>query len=367
MRRVERSSRCLVVLGVLLLLPSVPGIYAEPFPSNENLESRNVALRLRKLVFTSGMQQAADGKYSCNGLEIFQGEGGGSGFIVREDGTIVTNWHVAEKTVLMEAEFADKSRFEVNNIRVGVPELDIAILKINSQKRFTPVALGDSEKVSPRDKVLAVGNTLLMGLNITEGQVSQVVRSEEGRATVIRHTAQIAPGNSGGALYKGKKVIGVNASVNVALGGISGFNNAIPINLAKPFLDDPRYMNRLLPLRDVFNPSPDRLTKNLVPVLSTNGQVAGATAKGPGIAMEVLQTGSLEDYMIVVQSPGKDLGILAVARGSQNSLIGCGDVPAADAEALLLSSKYPQEVGIAIVNKDSSPANFGLFIGKINW
>ncbi len=255
------------------------------FPTNKELEMRNAALMMEGFMFTAGMRPNQKNQPNCVGLEMVPAKWSGSGFLVRSDGTIVTNYHVASKALKGIAKFSDGSSYEIGNIKVYHSLEDIAIMKLSGQKQFPATSLGDSDRVEARDKVLAVGNPLGMGINITEGQISQVVKDEKSNAVVIRHTAQIAPGNSGGALYRGSQVIGVNASVNLASGAqFTGFNNAIPINKVKALLSNPKY-DRVIPLSQAFPTNVETIVQISKDIKAVNGQVPAAAANKPGMSV----------------------------------------------------------------------------------
>lgn len=344
------------------------------FPTLDDLARKNVGLKMEWIVFGSGLQRDENGRLIMDnqgrnvcggrGFEILLGGGGGSGFLVGRDGTIVTNYHVARMAIRGWAEFKDGASYEIKNIKVYDPISDIAILKISAERPFDHVTLGDSEKVDQMDRVLAVGKP--MGgrtINTTEGMISEVVKDDYDKAVKIVHTAPITSGNSGGALYKGDKVIGVNVAVRVhpQFGGQTGFNHAVPINKAKKLLEDPQY-NILIPLKAAFPPDAQKIFAKVrefgEPVAAEKGQVPGATGGKPGSWALKLRAYELEDLLISVTSQGK-VGILVYDEGSQ--LIGCGK------EGLFLGNDYPKNIIILVVNGDSQPANFGLSVFKINW
>lgn len=359
-----------LLIIVFVTFPS-SGI-AQIEPSNKYLAERNVALIMEGFTFTSGLQPNQQGIPNCIGTEIIRGGCHGSGFITKEDGTIVTNFHVIRRTTRGQAKFEDGSTFEIRNIKVYDPINDLAILKISGERRFSKVNLGDSNQVEPRDKVLAVGNPMGMGINVTEGRISQVVRDDNRVVAIIRHTAAIAPGNSGGALFKGENVIGVNVStiVNPQIGGSTGFHQAIPINKAKELLQNPEY-NRLIPLQNAFPPDAASIIQKIKAsgpegvLHAVNGQVPAATPEKGGIWPLAFSVYEMEDILVFVESPGKDLRIIIADAGGK--LIGCGDEKMPDYEMLFFSSEYRQEIVIGVVNFDKQPANFGLKVFKIIW
>jgi len=174
-----------------------------------------------------------------NGTSRKQRIGGGSGFLVSNDGLILTNKHVVDDN---DADYLvilnDGSEFEA--VVLGVdPFNDLAIIKIEGEN-FPIVTLGDSNTIMIGQTVIAIGNSLGEFQNtVTKGVVSGVDRrvfaSGAGGGEIIEEAIQtdaaINPGNSGGPLINlAGHVIGVNTAISRA-GQLIGF--AIPINTAK--------------------------------------------------------------------------------------------------------------------------------------
>ncbi|MFZ2445110.1 MAG: S1C family serine protease [Syntrophobacteraceae bacterium] len=329
-----------------------------------------MALKMVQFDFASGLRPDQNGKPNGNGVELIESGSSGSGFLVSDDGTIVTNYHVARKTVKGEALFQEGSRFEIRNIKVYDRPNDIAILKISGQKAFPACTLGDSNTAEPRDKVLAVGNPLGMGLNITEGSISQVVRNDLKEAERINHTATITSGNSGGALYRGNEVMGINAAVmvNPAYGGSTGFFYAIPINKAKRLLEDPQY-NRLLRLEQIFPPNVEAIASKAKQLDGKTGQIPAGKQKGntvePGAWKIGFQTLALSDYGFVVESASNNISIVLL--DSNDKLKGFGKKKQNQYLPLFLNSSYPEQYTVVVLNFDTKPVNFGLKTYQIAW
>lgn len=179
--------------------------------------------------------------------------GGGTGFVISEDGLIVTNKHVvseddAEYTVV----FNDGKEYEAR-VLAKDQILDIAIVKIDA-KSLKPLPLGDSDAINIGQTVIAIGNTLAEYKNtVTRGVVSGIDREVRaidgrGRSEVIQEAIQtdaaINPGNSGGPLLNLRgEVIGINTAVNRD-GQSIGF--AIPINPAKRSVESVKKHGRII-------------------------------------------------------------------------------------------------------------------------
>ncbi len=159
----------------------------------------------------------------------------GSGFIIDEKGTILTNSHVVSQADEVEVELADGRKFKAEV--VGADEkTDIAVIKIQSDANLPTVKLGDSSKVRPGDWVMAIGNPFGLEHTVTVGVVSAKGRLIGGGpyAKFIQTDASINPGNSGGPLFDiDGEVIGINTMIYA---GGQGIGFAIPIDLAKQLL-----------------------------------------------------------------------------------------------------------------------------------
>ena len=163
--------------------------------------------------------------------------GQGSGFIISEQGDILTNAHVVNGTDQVTVKLKDGRSFE--GYVEGIDEItDLAVVRINTAGEALPVSkLGDSDDVSVGDWAIAVGNPLGLDNTVTLGIVSTLKRSSTAvgipnkRIDFIQTDAAINPGNSGGPLLNANgEVIGINTAIRADAMGI-GF--AIPINKAK--------------------------------------------------------------------------------------------------------------------------------------
>ncbi|HWP34950.1 MAG TPA: DegQ family serine endoprotease, partial [Thermodesulfobacteriota bacterium] len=163
-------------------------------------------------------------------------QGIGSGFIVSEDGYILTNNHVVEDAEEIVVRLADEREFRARVVGRD-PKTDIALIKIDVPgEKLTPVRLGDSDALEVGEWVLAIGNPFGLDHSVTAGIVSA-----KGRVIgagpyddFIQTDAPINPGNSGGPLVNlSGEVVGISTAI-VAQGQGVGF--AIPINLAKQLL-----------------------------------------------------------------------------------------------------------------------------------
>lgn len=166
--------------------------------------------------------------------------GTGSGVIMTEDGTIMTNAHVVSGAQSITVRVMDGTEYEATLL--GVDEkTDLAVIKIDATG-LTPAEFGDSSSIVQGEIAVAIGNPLGLAFegSVTQGIISAVSREIEvdGRTmTYIQTDAAINPGNSGGALVNGSgQVIGIN-SVKVSSSDVEGLGFAIPISVALPIAE----------------------------------------------------------------------------------------------------------------------------------
>ena len=167
----------------------------------------------------------------------------GSGFIIHEDGFLITNFHVieSETQILVEVYHQNSGQLERRNYRevriVATNKYaDLALLKIEDKDAptFVPTPLGDADELGVGERVFAVGSPLGLERTVTEGIVSSKTRPIQGEL-YLQTTTQINPGNSGGPLFNLRgEVVGVT-NMKVAYGEGIGF--AIPVQTVKRFLN----------------------------------------------------------------------------------------------------------------------------------
>ena len=167
-------------------------------------------------------------------------QGSGSGFVIRQDGVILTNNHVVEDAKEITVTLTDKQEYAAKVLGRD-PKTDLAVLKIEPKGELPVAKLGDSDNLQVGDWVMAIGNPFGLSNTVTAGIVSA-----KGRVigagpydNFIQTDASINPGNSGGPLYnEGGEVVGINSAIYSQSGGNIGIGFAIPINLAKQLLPE---------------------------------------------------------------------------------------------------------------------------------
>ena len=163
----------------------------------------------------------------------------GSGVIVGDDGTVITNNHVIEGADEVKVALSDGREFK-SKIVLKDDKVDLAVLKIDTKDKLPPLPLGNSDSAEVGDLVLAIGDPFGVGQTVTSGIVSGLARENIGVSDFgffIQTDASINPGNSGGALVNMKgELIGINSAIFSKGGGSNGIGFAIPANLVKVFL-----------------------------------------------------------------------------------------------------------------------------------
>ena len=176
--------------------------------------------------------------------------GSGSGFIISEDGYIVTNNHVVEEATRITVELFDRRRFD--NVRLVGRDAttDIALLKLDADD-LSAATLGTSDGSRVGEWVLAVGSpgftagpspltmSVTAGIISAKGRNIRIIDETSAIEDFIQTDAAINPGNSGGPLVNARgEVIGVNAAIASRSGTYEGYGFAVPIDLAREVIDD---------------------------------------------------------------------------------------------------------------------------------
>lgn len=167
-------------------------------------------------------------------------QGIGSGFILDEEGYIVTNHHVIDDADAVTVRLDDRREFAAEIVGSD-PQTDLALLKIDAEGGLPYVALGDSDAVRVGEDVFAVGNPFGLGGTVTTGIVSATGRNIHAGpyADFIQTDAAINRGNSGGPLFNmDGEVIGVNSAIYSPTGGSVGIGFAVASNIAADVVED---------------------------------------------------------------------------------------------------------------------------------
>jgi serine protease Do len=241
--------------------------------------------------------------------------GGGTGFIITNDGLIATNRHVVEAAQKgLTVVTADGTSYQATVAAVD-PTLDFALIKVDA-KNLPVVTLGDSDALEVGQNVIAVGNALGQFQNtVTTGVISAKERdiqagagnSTEALANLLQTDAAINPGNSGGPLVNlAGQVVGVNTAVSESAQGI-GF--AIPINQARQAIDS--YTSGGKIIRASLGVRYVPVTKEVAQLyklpVDTGALLRGSQAAPAVIAGSPAATAGLKEGDIILSFDGKKL------------------------------------------------------------
>jgi serine protease Do len=159
-------------------------------------------------------------------------QGEGSGFIVNQDGIVLTNAHVVQGASEVTVKLTDRREFRAK-VLGSDPATDVAVLRIDA-KHLPVVKLGDPSQARVGDWVVAIGSPFGFENSVTAGIVSAKGRSLPGDTYVpfIQTDVAVNPGNSGGPLFSlDGEVIGINSQIYSRSGGYQGLSFAIPIDV----------------------------------------------------------------------------------------------------------------------------------------
>ncbi len=157
--------------------------------------------------------------------------GVGSGFIISQDGYVLTNAHVVDGASEVYVKLTDKREFKAKVIGTD-KRSDVAVLKIEGSK-LPRLTIGDSEKVKVGEWVIAIGSPFDLDNTVTAGIVSAKARDTGDYLPLIQTDVAVNPGNSGGPLINMRgEVIGINSQIYSRSGGYMGISFAIPIDEA---------------------------------------------------------------------------------------------------------------------------------------
>ncbi len=166
----------------------------------------------------------------------------GTGFIISDDGYLISNFHVVRNSTKIMVTLADGTKHKAKIVGTD-PKTDIAVLKIDA-KNLTSVDLGNSDEVEVGDWAIAIGNPFGLNETVTVGIISAKGRNrvELGGAdsyqNFLQTDAPINPGNSGGPLCNiNGEIIGINTAIVAPSGGNVGIGFAIPVNMIKHIVD----------------------------------------------------------------------------------------------------------------------------------
>jgi serine protease Do len=167
------------------------------------------------------------------GPEEYQARGVGSGFIISQDGYVLTNAHVVAESDEVTIKLTNKREYKAKVIGADLRS-DVALLKIDATN-LPAVQIGDPSKIEVGEWVAAIGAPFGFENSVTSGIVSAKGRTlpDESYVPFIQTDVALNPGNSGGPLFNMQgQVIGINSQIYSGTGGYMGLSFAIPIDIA---------------------------------------------------------------------------------------------------------------------------------------
>lgn len=269
------------VLGAMLVVISIPALSDRGFlpyavePGNKTVNETNNGNNNGKVIrqvsydvktdTTNAIDKAADAVVGINNIQsqsssfwfdenngTEEAAGTGSGVIYKKTGNeafVVTNHHVVEGATKLEVTLSDGTKIPAELLGSDI-WTDLAVLKIEASKIKKVAEFGDSDVLKMGEPVIAIGNPLgpTFSGSVTQGIISGLKRTiptdinQDGvvdwQSEVVQTDAAINPGNSGGALINmAGQVVGIN-SMKIAQEAVEGIGLSIPINSAKPVIND---------------------------------------------------------------------------------------------------------------------------------
>ena len=267
-------------------------------PAVVNIDASARSRRARRLVEEGGRPSDDPFDLGRRGADVPR-RGTGTGFLIDEDGHILTNHHVIEGAERLTVKLADGRSLRADVIGSD-PDTDIALIKVSAAAPLPHATLGDSDLLRVGEWVCAIGNPLAYEHTVTVGVVSFLGRKlfDAGLDNYIQTDAAISFGNSGGPLINSRgQVIGINSAISRQASNI-GF--AVPINQARGVLPQLKKVGRVergyigVTLRDV---DPD-LQSSLKLTRSNGALVQDVTAGSPGARV------GLRPYDVIVSVDG---------------------------------------------------------------
>ena len=244
------TSLLLILLSTTVYLPAQPLLMPPAEPDDTVLPA---------IVNPVDIPEDIMRKVDLSVVSIQHEYAGGTGFIISEDGFILSNGHVVlgsdpeqptEPAKRITVILSDERKFSARVLGFSM-DPDVALLKIDAATPLQPVEFADSRQVSVGQRCFAVGTPVGLKRTFTSGILSNITRTDLGTETVVFQTdASINSGNSGGPLFDSKgRVLGINT---YASRGQNNLGFTIPIHVAQAMIEDlktrGRFVRSLIPL-----------------------------------------------------------------------------------------------------------------------
>jgi serine protease Do len=343
-------------LAVLMLLFCGTIARAADLPDFTGIVERNSAavvkiLSSQKAVAQRGMPQDIDPRYLEQLPEIFrhlleprgqqprERQSMGSGFVISEDGYIITNHHVIDAADTVLVRLIDRREYEARVIGTD-KRSDLALLKVDARD-LPVVTFGNPGELKVGEWVVAIGSPFGLDYSVTAGIVSARGRSlptaeNENYVPFIQTDVAINPGNSGGPLFNLKgEVVGINSQIYTRSGGSIGLSFAIPISVAIDVVDQLKSTGKVVRgwlgvgIQDVDRNLAesfglDKPTGALISHLEPGGPAEKAGLRIGDIVLEIdgqlIRESSDLPHVVGLIKPGKRVGIKVMREGKPVSL-----------------------------------------------
>ena len=297
----------------------------------------------------------------------------GSGFVISNDGYILTNHHVVDKAEEIQVQFADRSEYTATIIGSD-RRSDLALLKIDA-KDLPSLKFAESDTTKVGAWVLAIGSPFGLDYSVTAGIVSAIGRSlptEQGENYVpfIQTDVAINRGNSGGPLFNlDGQVVGINSQIYSPTGGSVGLSFSIPVSIASNVVAQLRENGKVK--RGFLGVGISDVNKSLAEAMGLpspmgagiNSVMPGSAADDGGIlpgdiivsvnGQSILRSGDLPHIVGLIE-PGKSIKIVVYREGKQKKLTVKVGALEGDEDALASRSEDADRLGITAVAAEQS-------------
>tara|TARA_R110002012_G_scaffold23885_3_gene80606 strand:+ start:11003 stop:12427 length:1425 start_codon:yes stop_codon:yes gene_type:complete len=295
----------------------------------------------------------------------------GSGFVISEDGYVMTNAHVVQDADEILVRLNDRRELTAELIGSD-PQTDVALLKIDASDLPT-LSLGDSDELKVGEWVAAIGSPFGFDHSVTAGIVSAINRTLPRDAYVpfIQTDVAINPGNSGGPLFNlDGQVVGINSQIFTRSGGFMGLSFAIPINVAMDVADQLREDGRVNRgwLGVMIQPVSEDLAESfgmdsaigaLIADLDPEGPAAQGGLQAGDVILEVngeeVERSNTLPRMIGKGAPGTEIELLVMRDGEKvTETVELGSWPDAEQESSQAGDSNQTRLGLAVAEIDEA-------------
>lgn len=335
----EKQGAAVVNISVTQVMQSGPG--GSPFQGLPEDEALNEFFRRFGIPGFPGVPRGQGGPQQPE----YKSQSLGSGFIISNDGYILTNAHVVREADEVIVKLNDKREFKAKIVGSD-RRTDVALLKIEATG-LPKVTIGNPEQLKVGEWVVAIGSPFGLESTLTAGVVSAKGRAlpQENFVPFIQTDVAINPGNSGGPLFNLKgEVVGVNSQIYSRTGGYMGLSFAIPIDVAIDVSNQLKSSGRVA--RGWLGIGIQEITKDLAEsfgMKNTNGALVAGVEKGSPAEKGGLEAGDVvvkfdgkavnvsSDLPRIVGAtkPGKQVPVEVLRKGASKTLsITLGDMPA---------------------------------------